>query len=33
MQNKSINEITLFRYLFNLDNRNLLRVFFHGLLK
>ena len=23
MQNKSINEITLFRYLFNLDNRNL----------
>lgn len=23
MKNKSINEITLFRYLFNLDNRNL----------
>lgn len=24
MQNKSINEITLFRYLFNLDKRDLL---------
>ena len=23
MKNKSINEITLFRYLFNLDNRDL----------
>ena len=23
MKNKSINDITLFRYLFNLDNRNL----------